>query len=114
MKELESYIPGIVNSLRTIDPYKIIMFGSVASGLTNESSDIDLAVIINKDDLPQSYDEKLDNSLLVRDAILDISFEVPIDLLVYTRREFMELESNNKPFFSEIVDKGRVLYEKAC
>lgn len=110
---LESYLPDIIDSLRTIDPYKVIIFGSVVTGIVNDSSDIDLAVIINKDSLPKSYDEKLENKILVRNAILDISFEIPIDLLVYTKKEFIQLEINNKPFYSEIVDKGKVLYEKA-
>ena len=113
MNNIESYIPNIIESLQSIDPYKIIIFGSVAAGMINDSSDIDIAVIINKDSLPKNYDERLENKILVRNAILDISFEIPIDLLVYTKMEFDQLEINNKPFYSEIVEKGKVLYEKA-
>jgi len=112
MEELKSYIPAIIDSLKQLDPYKIIIFGSVAQETYNENSDIDIAVIINKDNIPQSYDEKLANKILVRNAILDLSFEVPIDLLVYTKKEFFLLQENNKPFMSELTDNGKVIYEK--
>ena len=114
MNKIESYIPKIIQSLQNIDPYKIILFGSVATGTANDSSDLDIAVILNKESLPEDYDEKLENKILVRNAILDISFEVPFDLLVYTTMEFEKLKINNKPFYSEIVDKGKVVYEKAA
>ena len=113
MKKLNSYLPGIVESLKEIDPYKIIIFGSVAQGYDNSFSDLDLVVVINKEQIPSTYDEKLENKIMVRNAILDISFEIPIDLLVYTKEEFFRLENFNKPFFSEITDKGKILYEKA-
>ena len=113
MSELKSYIPTIIESLKGIDPYKIIIFGSVAQGIETENSDIDIVVIINKENLPNSYDEKLANKILVRNAILDLSFEIPIDLLVYTKKEFSLLLENNKPFMNELTDNGKVVYEKA-
>lgn len=113
MDKLESYLPRIVESLKVIDPYKIIIFGSVANGTDKMFSDIDIAVIINKENVPKNYDEKLENKLFVRNAILDLSFEIPIDLLVYTKKEFDRLKNTNKPFFSEITEKGKILYEKA-
>lgn len=113
MNDLESYLPSIIESLKQIDPYKIILFGSVADGSSEDFSDIDLAVIIDEDDIPRNYDEKLANKIKVRNAILEISFEIPIDLLVYTKHEFILLETNNKPFYAEITNKGKVLYEKA-
>lgn len=113
MEELKSYLPAIIDSLKKLDPYRIIIFGSVAQDTENENSDIDIAVIIDNDNIPQSYDEKLANKILVRNAILDLSFEIPIDLLVYTKKEFSLLQENNKPFISELTDNGKVLYEKA-
>lgn len=112
MDKLKGYLPKIIESLKEIDPFKIYMFGSVANGTDNEDSDIDLAVILNSDILPKTYDEKLKNKVLVRNSILDLSMEVPIDLLVYTKEEFKRLDEVNKPFMAEIVEKGTIIYEQ--
>lgn len=112
MNSLLDYIPGIIESLKSIDPYQIYLFGSVAVGQETSDSDIDLVVILNNSNISKSYDEKLENKILVRDAIIDISMEIPIDLLVYSRTEFNKLKEINKPFASEILDKGSLIYEK--
>ena len=85
MKNLKEYIPGIIESLKSIDPYQIYLFGSVSIGQENAGSDIDLVVILNSNIFPKSYDEKLENKILVRDAIIYIGMKVPIDLLEYSR-----------------------------
>ncbi len=112
MNSLRDYIPTIIESLKSIDPYQIYLFGSVAIGQEKENSDIDLVVILDRSSSPKSYDEKLENKLIVRDAILDISMEVAIDLLVYSKSEFIKLKKINKPFASEIINKGSLIYEK--
>lgn len=112
MTDLKDYIPEIVESLKELDPFKIYMFGSVAKGTDNQDSDIDLAVILNIDDVPKTYDEKLKNKVSVRNSILDISMEIPIDLLVYTKEEFKILDEFNKPFMTEITEKGTLIYEQ--
>ena len=112
MKKLKDYLPKIIDSLKKIDPYKIILFGSVAQGIEREYSDIDLVVILNEDIITKTYEEKLEKKVMVRDSILDISLEVPIDLLVYSKAEFKKMEEINKPFASEIKEKGSLLYER--
>lgn len=106
MSDLRGYVPQIIESLKELDPFKIYMFGSVAKGTDNQDSDIDLAVILNIDEVPKTYDEKLKNKVSVRNTILDISMEVAIDLLVYTKEEFKILDELNKPFMTEITEKG--------
>jgi len=113
MEDLRSYIPELIESLQKVDPFKIILFGSLVTGLQNEDSDIDLVVILNTDDLPKNTDEKLQYKVRVRKAIRDISFEIPIDLIVYTKAELSKLESIQSPFINEISNKGEILYERA-
>jgi predicted nucleotidyltransferase len=113
MEDLRSYIPGLIDSLQKVNPFKIILFGSLAAGVQNEDSDIDLVVILNTDALPRTADERLQYKVKVRDAIREISFEIPIDLIVYTKAELSKLESLQSPFFIEITNKGEILYEKA-
>ena len=112
MDNLKGYLPQIVESLKEIDPFKIYMFGSVARGTENQDSDIDLAVVLNIENMPKSYDEKLKNKVSVRNTILELSMEIPIDLLVYTKGEFKFLNQFNKPFMTEITEKGTLLYEQ--
>ncbi len=107
---LNHYLPIIINALKGIDVYKIVLFGSLSERNEHKDSDIDLAVILNSFEIPQNYRERIKNKLLVRNAILDISYEVPIDLVVYTRTEYEKSCEVNHPFIREI-EKGKVLYE---
>jgi predicted nucleotidyltransferase len=51
-------IDNIVEQLvRLYKPIKVILFGSLAQGQINESSDIDLFII--KNDVPETGEEKL-------------------------------------------------------
>ena len=113
MRKQDIYLEEIKEKLRKIDPYKIIIFGSMANGEYDEESDIDLLVILDSEHVSQNYEEKMENKMLVRDALGDISSKIPIDLLVYTKREYEIIMNNKNSFFKEISNKGRALYEKA-
>jgi len=113
MNGLKDYIPNIIESLKSIDPYQIYIFGSVAKKKEDEKSDIDIVVILDKDKIPKTFDEKLKDKVMVRNAIFDLSLEVPIDLLVYSKPEFAKLKEINNSFTSEILGKGYLIYEKA-
>jgi len=113
MKDAKKYLDDIKMRLEKIEPYKIILFGSVAMGNSNEESDIDLIVVLDSEKISQNYEEKMFNKMLVRKAIRDISEEIPIDLLVYTKKEFEIIMNNKNSFFREIEMQGKVLYEKA-
>lgn len=105
------YLPRIIEQLKTLHPWKIILFGSHAYGTPDDDSDIDLLVILNSEEIPQSFQAKMQQKLTVRKAIWDVSKQVAIDLLVYTRpmyRKFQELDSM---FAREILQHGRILYE---
>ena len=113
MKRLNDFIPQIREDLIKINPYKIVLFGSLSTGNENSESDIDLLVILDSDEIAQNYKEKMSNKLLVRNTIYEISKKVPIDLLVYTKKEFEIIENNPNSFFRDISTTGKVLYEKA-
>jgi uncharacterized protein len=113
MKNAQKYLDDIKTRLEEIEPYKIILFGSIAMGNSDEESDIDLIVVLDSEKISQNYEEKMFNKMLVRKAIRDISEEIPIDLLVYTKKEFEIIMNNKNSFFREIEMQGKVLYEKA-
>ena len=113
MKKIDKLLEEITQRLKEIDPYKVVVFGSVTKQNNDEDSDIDLLVILNSDKISQNYDEKMEKKLLVRNAIWDLSKQIPIDLLVYTRKEFEIIMNNKNSFFIELEKTGKIIYEKA-
>ncbi len=88
----------------TFNPDKIILFGSYASGTPNNESDLDL-LIIKDSELPRhrrSFD--IQKSL--------IGSMIPIDILVYTNKEF-EMEKKEKySFLSSAIKTSKIVYER--
>ncbi len=106
------YLDETIESLKTLNPVKIILFGSTVRGNTHEWSDLDLLVVLDSDRIPQSYEEKMKIKLAVRKTIREQSYKVPIDLLVYTRPEYEALTIQNSSFINEINSEGKTLYER--
>lgn len=92
----------IITDLKSINPEKIILFGSLITEKFNtDKSDIDLLIIKDTKKTPaERYSE----------ARLALSLDYPFDIFVLNRKELKDrlLQSF---FFREIVEKGEVLYE---
>jgi predicted nucleotidyltransferase len=86
-------------------PRKIILFGSYAYGQPTEDSDVDLLVVMNR---TRHRGERM--SLRIRQAI---PAGFPMDLIVRTPHFISQRSAWGDPFTSEIVSKGKVLYEAA-
>lgn len=112
VNDLKEKIPEIVSLIRTLDPEKIYLFGSLSTANGALAQDIDIAVVISSAHEPRNFEDRLALQVAVREAIYRVSQEVPIDLVVYTSHEFDELRSQNRPFIREI-ENGTLLYEKA-
>jgi len=112
MDDNRKYLSEIIENLKKVDPYKIIMFGSYAKDVFSEDSDIDLVVILDSPEIAKNYDEKMRNKLLVRRSIYELSKKVPVDLLVYTKGEYDIISASLSSFYNEIETSGKVLYEK--
>jgi uncharacterized protein len=87
------------------NPDKIILFGSYATGNSNEDSDLDLFVIKDTD-LPRPQ-----RSVQVRKMLYGSM--VPIDLIVYTPKEIEDSKENRFGFVYEVLITGKILYERA-
>ena len=99
----------IINRLKEIDPYKVILFGSCAYGNPNENSDIDLYVVTKYNYIPKSYRENMDHYLKVSRYLRDLKQNYSIDLIVHTLamyKKFIELQSS---FSKTILSQGRTL-----
>lgn len=99
-------IKEIVKTLRTkYLPEKIILFGSYAYGKPDEDSDIDMLIIKDTD---KTYRERwMEVGRLVRNSKRSIPFE---PFIITTKELQRELRRNF--FLREIMEKGKVLYEK--
>ena len=107
----KKYIEEIINKLKTINPYLIILFGSYAHGTPHEDSDIDILVVTNDDFIPKNFDERLEYRLSIKKIIRKTAKKVPIDLLIFSRPMFKKFKELNSSFSKEILTNGKKLYE---
>lgn len=85
-------------------PEKIVLFGSYAYGKPGPDSDVDLLVVI-------------DTTLTSRQQRLAISRVLsprpfPLDIIVRTPQDLERRLSLGDPFLREIIDRGKVVYER--
>lgn len=90
--------------IKALNPLKIILFGSHAWGIPEEDSDLDLLVIMETDETPIKR--------IVRVSRLFKKRKLPMDILVKTPKEIEERLRIGDPFFKEVLEKGRLLYER--
>jgi predicted nucleotidyltransferase len=84
------------------DPDKIILFGSYAYGTPHDDSDVDILVV-----MPAR--NQLDQAYRIRRTV---SAPFPMDLIVRTPKKLRERLAEGESFLTEVVAKGKVLYEK--
>ncbi len=103
-RKLAAALEHILHTLITrYQPEKVILFGSMATGLVEEWSDLDL-VIIKETSLPFLQ-------RLVEVAQLCYT-GVSVDYLVYTPTEFAQMIVDQNPFILEVLQTGKVVYER--
>ena len=100
-QELERFLALLGNRP---DIERVIVFGSYITGQMHEWSDLDLVVIQNTD---SPFLRRLHQ---MRDLLRPT---VGTDLLVYTPDEFASLVRERAFIRDEIVNKGKVVYERS-
>jgi predicted nucleotidyltransferase len=90
--------------VKKIKPDKIILFGSYAYGNPNPDSDLDFFII---KDTELSFIKRFG---WVSDALYPRL--IPMDFIVKTPKEVEERLKLFDPFIKEIINNGKVLYEK--
>lgn len=90
--------------IKNYKPEKIILFGSRAWGEPDDESDVDLLII------------KITNTRRLNrreEALSNIERDVPVDVIILTPDEINYLVNEMRSeFIKEILQKGKVLYEK--
>ena len=99
----------LTNSLKL---YKVILFGSFATGKVEKDSDIDLIVVTDDDFMPRNYEENMKNYLKVSAVLRDIKVRLPIDLIVHTKPMHEKFIHLGSMFSKNVTRRGEVLYEK--
>lgn len=99
----------IVSILKRSNPRRIILFGSLASGMAHGDSDIDLCVLVDSYGGRPSVRTKQDMFRLL--AAQHYDFPVDIDVRVYELAEYQDKLARGDPFISDI-EAGKVLYER--
>ena len=102
--EFEKIITKIITKLKTINPERIILFGSKVNEKDRVDSDIDICIV--KKEVKNPLKEKK----VIRDLISDINF--PIDIILVDEEKYDFYRNENCSVFKDIEKKGRVLWKK--
>lgn len=103
-KKLKKRIDKITNQIvAKYKPEKVILFGSAATGKFEKHSDVDLFII--KDDSRRFVDR-------IGDVLSTFEHNLPVDVVVYTPSEVKKAREENRIFLEQVLNFGKVLYEK--
>lgn len=86
-----------------VNPDRIYLFGSYATGKANEDSDLDLLVI--KDTPEPKYKRSIEIQRLL------IGSKLPVDIVVYTNDEFENEKMKKYSFVNSAIQEGQLMYE---
>jgi uncharacterized protein len=105
-------VEEMTERLKALNPYKVILFGSYAAGNPTEDSDLDVAVILDSDEIVENFSERMKRSRPVSAAVREVRYKIAMDILVYSKAEIDYLKADGNNFIEEIESTGKVLYEK--
>lgn len=106
---IESLKNEIIDNLRTIDPVKVILFGSYAYGTPDQDSDIDLYIVTKEKFTPETFEENLQIKKKVYMALSNIRKKYASDILVHTLPVHQKFIESGSSFSKEIMQNGIVL-----
>ncbi len=98
-------------SLKHLNIYKVILFGSYAKGTQSDNSDIDLLVVTNDNFIFESFAQKMEVKLKISSALNSLRNFADIDLIVHTKPMHDRFIQINSGFKKEILNSGSVIYE---
>ena len=109
MVDIQAIQKEIVKRLMPLQPERVILFGSYAEGTATNDSDLDLYVVTHDETVPENWTEQKELYLRVSRRIRDLRGQVPIDLIVHTRKMHEKFMQLNSYLSREIIQKGRRL-----
>jgi predicted nucleotidyltransferase len=109
MIDIEKIKLEIIERLKPLNPSKIILFGSYAYGTPHKDSDIDLYVVTNDDFMPQDWKERSQIYLEYSRKLRNLQKEIPIDIIVHTKKMYEKFKDLNSSFYRYSILKGQIL-----
>jgi predicted nucleotidyltransferase len=92
----------LVTRLKSLNPEKIILFGSYVYGNPDENSDLDICIINS------GSSTKTEKKRAVRSLLKDLKFAK--DILTPTKEEYDFYKNEFGSVYKEIEEKGKVLW----
>ncbi len=92
-KEIEKIKNQLIDKYNPID---IILFGSCAKARISRGSDIDICIILETDDKRKT----------VRDILVNVDYDVDLDVVIYTPEEWQKYKDDKATFVSIINKTG--------
>ncbi len=105
-KQIKEVIDIIVEE---IQPEKVFLFGSYASGIPDKHSDIDIIVIVNKEMGKKKRIEDVVR-LNIKTALPNLMF--PKDFKMYSLEVYRKLMDNKYCFLGNALQNAKILYER--
>lgn len=105
MLDKENLIKRIKETVNKINPKaSLILFGSYARGDFHEQSDLDLLVLIDKEEISREDQKR------IKYPLYDIEFETGtiISPIVFTKKDW-ENKHRKTPFYENVSKEGQVL-----
>ncbi len=96
----------IIENLCTIDPEKVILFGSFAYGTPHPDSDIDLYIVTKEEFIPRSFEEDLKIKKKVYQALGNFRRKYASDIIVHTLASHKKFILSGSSFSKEIMSRG--------
>ena len=107
-KTLEEWLPSVVELVAgRFDPFKVVLFGSLARGEANYDSDIDLLVVFDH----VERENKRELTVEIRRALAEIP--VPLDVIVTDVDEIERQGHIVGTVLRPALREGRVVYERS-
>lgn len=89
---------------------KIILFGSRIWGEPHDDSDLDVLVVVQEGEEPQTSAEKGELYRRVSKPLRDLQREWPLDLLVHSEGMHRKFRERENAFARKVLEKGEVIY----
>ena len=90
---------------KAVNPLKIVLFGSYASGSAKADSDIDILIVANKSGF-------FKNRIASKAYGALAGVLIPKDIVVCTEKEIEEWRNVPQAFVTTAIAQGKIIYEK--
>lgn len=101
----ETVLQEVIRRIVTaVNPERIILFGSYASGTPHRQSDLDILVVM------ESALPRYRRAVPIYQALAGLL--IPKDVLVYTPAEIEAWSEVPRAFITSILAQGKIIYEK--